>query len=101
MTDQAMKGLCRVLSGMRDPQSVNDFLRALLTPAERARISLRWRLVCLLQAGVKQRAIAAKLGVSLCKITRGSRELKHGPLCFRDHVKKSMQHRQSRKEYRP
>lgn len=91
MTDKAMRGLCRAIAGLRNPQDVDAFLRALLTPAERARIALRWRLVCLLEAGVKQRAIAGRLGVSLCKITRGSRELKHGPSCFRKNVRKSIQ----------
>ena len=85
-----MQGLCRAIAGLRNPQDVDDFMRALLTPAERARIALRWRLVCLLEAGVKQRAIAAQLGVSLCKITRGSRELKHGPSSFRANVRKSL-----------
>ena len=92
MPDKAMQELCGVIAAMRQPRKVEDFLRALLTPAERARIAMRWRLVCLLEAGVKQRAIADKLGVSLCKITRGSRELQHGPLCFRDSVKKSVYH---------
>ena len=94
MTDKTMQGLCRAIAGLRDPQDVDGFLRALLTPAERARIALRWRLVCLLEAGVKERAIADRLGISLCIITRGSRELKHGPSCFRDNVRKSLPHSQ-------
>ncbi|MBU4199695.1 MAG: trp operon repressor [Verrucomicrobia bacterium] len=91
MPDKALQELCRVVAALRHPREAEDFLRALLTPAERARIALRWRLVCLLEAGMKQRAIADKLGISLCKITRGSRELKHGPSCFRNHVRKSIQ----------
>ncbi len=83
MNDQSIAELCQVIAGLGQPQAVEDFLRALLTPAERARIALRWRLVRLLAAGMKQRAIAEKLGISLCKITRGSRELKHGPASFR------------------
>lgn len=90
MTDKTMQGLCRAIVGLRNPQDIDDFLRALLTPAERARIALRWRLVCLLEAGMKQRAIAEKLGVSLCKITRGSRELKHGLPSFRRNVRKNL-----------
>ncbi len=85
-----MRELCRVIAELRRPQDVRNFLRALLTPPEYARIALRWRLVCLLEAGVKQREIVKRLKVSLCKITRGSRELKHGPACFRDSVKKSV-----------
>lgn len=51
------------------------FLRDLLTPAEYRDTALRWRIVKRLAQGVPQRDIAATLGVSLSKITRGSREL--------------------------
>ena len=90
MHDESIKELSKVISGIRDQEYARDFLMAILTPQERARIALRWQLVCLLEAGMKQRAIAEKLGVSLCKITRGSRELKHGPKRFRKIVRKSV-----------
>ncbi len=51
------------------------FLRDLLTPVEYRDTALRWRIVRLLHEGVPQRDIAESLGVSLSKITRGSREL--------------------------
>ncbi len=51
------------------------FLRDLLTQAEYRDTALRWRIVKLLSDGVPQRDIATSLGVSLSKITRGSREL--------------------------
>lgn len=51
------------------------FLRDLLTVAEYRDTALRWRIVKLLSQGVSQRDIAESLGVSLSKITRGSREL--------------------------
>jgi len=53
-----------------------EFFGELLTPAEIADFALRWRLLKLLDSGVPQRKIAAELGISLCKITRGSRVLK-------------------------
>lgn len=53
-----------------------SFFRSLFTQKERADIASRWALVKLLDQGVTQRKIAGDLGVSLCKITRGSRELK-------------------------
>ncbi|MCX6547870.1 MAG: Trp family transcriptional regulator [Acidobacteria bacterium] len=59
-----------------DPALVEQFLREILSPAEITDISSRWELVKRLDGGQSQRAIAADLGVSLCKITRGSRELK-------------------------
>ncbi|MCK5735797.1 MAG: transcriptional regulator, partial [Spirochaetaceae bacterium] len=39
-------------------------------------ISSRWTLVRLIDRGMSQRNISKELGLSLCKITRGSRELK-------------------------
>ncbi len=72
--------MAAVLAGLKDQGSMRAFLGALLTPSERARIALRWRLVCLLAAGLPQREIAGRLGISLCKITRGSKELKKRPV---------------------
>ena len=89
----AMRELCRVMAAIRRPRELEDFLHALLTPWERARIAVRWRLVCLLESGMKQRDISEKFRISLCNITRGSRELKHGPPCFRRQVKKSVRRR--------
>jgi len=68
--------MAAVLAGLKNEASRRAFLDALLTPSERARIALRWRLVCLLASGLPQREIAGRLGISLCKITRGSKELK-------------------------
>jgi TrpR family trp operon transcriptional repressor len=59
-----------------DPDLVERFLREILTPSEIHGISARWELVKRLDQGQSQRSIAAELGLSLCKITRGSRELK-------------------------
>ena len=59
-----------------DPGLISDFLYCLLTPAEIADIAARWALVKELKRKTPQREIARDLGISLCKITRGSRELK-------------------------
>ena len=85
MSKEALKELAVVLANTRKPAAMRDLLEALLTPRERARLALRWRLVCLLASGMHQRTIARKLGISLCKITRGSRELKQCPV-FRQKV---------------
>ena len=58
------------------PDLVSDFLYCLLTPAEIADVAARWALVKALRENIPQREIARDLGVSLCKITRGSKELK-------------------------
>ncbi len=85
MPKEALNELAVVLAATHEPAAMRDLLEALLTPRERARLILRWRLVCLLASGVHQRSIARQLGISLCKITRGSRELKRRPV-FRQKV---------------
>ena len=83
MSEKMVRDLAVAIADIRSPGVALDFLTGILTPAELKRIALRWRLVKLLKSGAKQRAIAEELGVSLCKITRGSRELKYGPEGFR------------------
>jgi TrpR family trp operon transcriptional repressor len=68
--------LSRTLSKLNDSELIESFLRCLLTPAETADIAARWALVKSLKQKIPQRKIAKDLGISLCKITRGSRELK-------------------------
>ena len=67
--------MSRALSGA-DASLVQDFLYSLLTPSEADEIAKRWALVKRIAEGIPQRDIAKELGLSLCKITRGSRELK-------------------------
>jgi|GEM_PF-430074 len=81
--DKDLSSLVRALIKANDPDRVVEFLGGLLTPGERANIALRWELVKMLERGISQRDIARMLGISLCKITRGSRELKRGPEGFR------------------
>ena len=69
-TDQTISELAGLLAETSDSSLIQDLLNGMLTPPEREKISLRWQLVCLLKDGMSQRAIAEKLGVSLCKITR-------------------------------
>ncbi|MBN1834202.1 MAG: transcriptional regulator [Spirochaetales bacterium] len=81
-----MRGLddvARVLAKIEDPRLILDFLKAILTPYELEEISGRWELVKLLNQGISQRKIAEQLGMSLCKITRGSRELKKRNSAFK------------------
>jgi TrpR family trp operon transcriptional repressor len=68
--------LAQTLSKTTDSALIEDFLRCLLTPSETADIAARWALVKALKIKMPQREIAKNLGLSLCKITRGSRELK-------------------------
>ncbi len=68
--------IARVLSRIRDPNLLERFFREILTPKEVQDLSSRWELVKLLEDGASQREIARQLSLSLCKITRGARELK-------------------------
>lgn len=86
MNDDTLDEFAGMLARLSDANRIAGFLNAMLTPRERRRLALRWRIVCLLRAGMKQREIARQLGISLCNITRGSRELQQGPVAFRKMV---------------
>jgi TrpR family trp operon transcriptional repressor len=68
--------MARALAATDDPQLIHNFMYSLFTEAEADEIAKRWALVKRIAEGETQRAIASELGLSLCKITRGSRELK-------------------------
>ncbi len=75
--------MSRTLAAADDAELIEEFLYSLFTNAEADEIAKRWALVKRIAEGVPQRAIAAELGLSLCKITRGSRELKKENSSFR------------------
>jgi TrpR family trp operon transcriptional repressor len=75
--------LARILAKANEQGLIEDFFRCLLTPAEIADVAARWALVKSLDRKIPQREIAKNLGLSLCKITRGSRELKKPHSAFR------------------
>lgn len=81
VSKEALEELSRVLSLCDNQELIRDFLQSILTPAEADDVAKRWALVRMLDEGETQRSIAAQLHMSLCKITRGSRELKreHSP----------------------
>ena len=71
------RDLLQVISSMKSVGELERFFQDLLTPAELEDISLRWKLLQDLNSGMTQRSIAKKYGISLCKITRGSKILKN------------------------
>ncbi len=73
---QIDKELLEVIASMDDLDELESFFKEIMTPAELVDLSLRWRLLVELHKGMPQRKIADKYGISLCKITRGSRILK-------------------------
>ena len=83
-----LKEISIVLSITEDSRVIEKFLKSLFTDKEINEISSRWELVKLLNDGMSQRKIAEKLGLSLCKITRGSKELKKKPSAFKAMIEK-------------
>lgn len=84
--------ICSLLASMNDDGLIYDFFECLFTQAELKDFSNRWNLVKELDAGTTQREIAKKYNMSLCNITRGSRELKKEDSAFKKvlALKKSM-----------
>ena len=66
-----------------EPKLIEEFLHSLFTSSEADEITKRWALVKQIADGRPQREIAKNLGLSLCKITRGSRELKKESSAFK------------------
>lgn len=80
--EQTKDELCRIITS-NDEQLVKDFCECLFTPAEIKDIVNRWLLVKEIDKGTTQRDIAKNFGMSLCKITRGSKELNKKDSAFR------------------
>jgi TrpR family trp operon transcriptional repressor len=77
-----------VLSNENNPIKIEAFIKSILTEKEVSDISNRWEFVRLLDNGMTQRAISKKLRLSLCKITRGSKELKKENSVFKEMLDK-------------
>ena len=87
-TDIYLKQLSKALAKTEDEKLILDFLHSILTPNEISEVALRWALVMKICEGKSQRKIADELGLSLCKITRGSKELKKEDSSFRKMIEK-------------
>jgi TrpR family trp operon transcriptional repressor len=80
---QALDQIAGILAKVDDRKLIREFLICILTKYEIKEIAGRWELVKLLYDGMSQRRIADQLGMSLCKITRGSKELKKRDSAFK------------------
>jgi TrpR family trp operon transcriptional repressor len=80
--EENLSELAAALAETGDALLIKSFLRRLLTPSETADIAARWALVKALERKTPQREIARALGLSLCKITRGSKEMKNPDQAF-------------------
>lgn len=86
--DKDFQELALALSKMSNPEEISQFLSEICSPAECKSIASRWQLMKLLEQGETQRAIANKLHLSLCKITRGAKYLKDEKSILRREVQK-------------
>lgn len=68
--------LAEVFAGIDESGDMLLFFDEIFTASERRDISLRWQSMKLLRAGLSQRKVSERLGISLCKVTRGARVLK-------------------------
>ncbi len=83
LTVSSIKEICGLLSGINDTDLIYDFFGCLFTPSELQDFANRWNLVKELDAGTTQREIAKKYSMSLCNITRGSKEMKKEGSAFK------------------
>lgn len=83
-----LEEIAEIFAEAKDKQLINGFLSQILTANEIKEVSERWELVKMIYAGIPQREIARKLGISLCKITRGARELKKNNNAFKKILEK-------------
>jgi TrpR family trp operon transcriptional repressor len=87
---KALSEIAQALARITDPSLIEGLLSQLLTQSEGKRLALRWELSKELSKGKSQRRIAEELGVSLCNITRGSRELKKEKSALKRVIKESL-----------
>ena len=85
---ESFNEICKILADCSSQKEAADFLSCLCTPAEREDFSKRWLSVKELYKGTPQREIAKKFNMSLCKITRGSKELRKEDSAFRKILEK-------------
>ena len=81
--DKTITELCHLINKTNDDKFLVEFFKCLFTKPELKDIANRWLLVKEIDAGTTQRDIAKKFSMSLCKITRGSKELNKPDSAFR------------------
>lgn len=74
--EDAYDDLIKVFTDVKDPEEMKALFEDMFTEAEIKDLRIRWKLMNDLYNHIPQRTIAKDLGISLCRITRGSRMLK-------------------------
>ena len=81
--EDSFEELVQIFTDITDKKFMKDFMECLFTAAARADFANRWILVKEIDRGTTQRDIAKTFNMSLCKITRGSKELSKKGSAFR------------------
>jgi len=77
-----------LFASVENEKEAEMLLKDILTPQELESVAERWQLIQALHKGVPQRDVAEKLGISISKITRGSRAMQFGEGGFAHFLKK-------------
>jgi TrpR family transcriptional regulator, trp operon repressor len=85
---QDLSELIKIITEISSEEDLNKLFEEIFTTKEKYDLALRWRLMKDLYHSVPQREIAHNLGISLCKITRGSKILKQEESICRDLISK-------------
>lgn len=88
VVNETIKELCKLITESNDEAFLFDFFSCLFTKPELKDIANRWLLVKEIDKGTTQREIAKNFNMSLCKITRGSKELNKDNSAFRKMLEK-------------
>jgi len=80
--------ISELIATSKEKEQIKEYLKSLLTPAEAKNIAQRWRILKGLYEGKSQRKVAEELGVSLCNVTRGAKELKQADTGLRKFLKR-------------
>ncbi len=82
----ALSQMFELIASSADSSTIAEFFACLMTPAELKDLAVRWILVNEIDRGTTQREIAKRYHISLCKITRGSKELKKEGSAFKKFI---------------
>lgn len=88
MQKKHVKELAQLFSSIESEEEAAKLLKDLCTPQEIDSFAERWEIIQQLAARKTQREVAEKLGVSISKVTRGSRVLQYGEGGFELFLKK-------------
>ncbi len=80
---QHYKDLYKLMAAISSEGEAKKLLEDILTPQELDSLAERWQIVQELEKGTSQRDISKKLGVSISKVTRGSRAMQYGTGAFK------------------